>query len=295
MGVIEKAVDFMVQIANDSAHGYDQTSRWGPDYDCSSLVISAYEQAGVPVKSSGATYTGNMKAVFTQCGFSNVSASVNKATGAGLLPGDVLLHERNHTAMYIGNGKIAHASGNERGGITGGQTGDQTGGEICVRGYYNYPWDCVLRYETWTADAAPIGGAYTVKEGDTLWALAEAWLGAGYMYPAIMTANNLTSTVLHAGQVLAIPGKTDEPETGGGETVGETCTVTLPVLRFGGHGEAVESMQYLLMKYGYSLPNHGPDGDFGDETEAALRQFQKDNGLTVDGVCGEKTWVALLS
>lgn len=295
MGVIEKAVDFMVSIANDSAHGYDQANRWGPDYDCSSLVISAYEQAGVPVKSKGATYTGNMKSIFLACGFKDVTAQVNRSTGAGLQTGDVLLNEQHHTAMYIGGGKLVQASINEKGGIRNGQTGDQTGREIASGAYYNFPWDCVLRYDEQKEESAPIGGAYTVKAGDTLWSLAEEWLGAGYMYPSIITSNNLTSTVLHVGQVLTIPGKTDTSETEGGETVGDTCTVKLPALRSGDTGGYVETMQYLILKNGYSLPKHGPDGEFGDETEAALRQFQKDKGLTVDGVCGEKTWVALLS
>ena len=53
----EKAVTWAIEIANDPAHGYDQDNRWGPDYDCSSLVISAWQQAGVPVKTKGATYT----------------------------------------------------------------------------------------------------------------------------------------------------------------------------------------------------------------------------------------------
>ena len=46
MGVIDKAVQWAVDIANDSSHGYDQGSRWGPDYDCAALVIAAYEYAG---------------------------------------------------------------------------------------------------------------------------------------------------------------------------------------------------------------------------------------------------------
>ena len=49
----EKAVTWAIEIANDPAHGYDQDNRWGPDYDCSSLVISAWQQAGVPVKTKG--------------------------------------------------------------------------------------------------------------------------------------------------------------------------------------------------------------------------------------------------
>lgn len=148
MSKIEKAIEWALNIANDSSHGYDQASRWGPNYDCSSLVISAWQAAGVPVKTKGATYTGNMKYVFTRCGFEDVAkkAGVVLSTGAGLKRGDILLHERNHTAMYLGNGRIVQASINERGGITGGQSGDQTGGEILVRNYYNYPWGVVLRY-----------------------------------------------------------------------------------------------------------------------------------------------------
>ena len=60
--------------------------------------------------------------------------------------GDILLNEKHHTAIYVGDGNIVHASLNEKGGIYGGQSGDQTGKEICVRSYYDRPWDLVLRY-----------------------------------------------------------------------------------------------------------------------------------------------------
>ena len=144
----EKAAQQMESWAKDDSHGYDQRYRWGEkgDYDCSAAVIQAWENAGVPVKSNGATYTGNMKRVFLQNGFKDVTNSVNLATGAGLKRGDVLLNEANHTALYLGNGQEAEASINEFGGVTGGQPGDQTGREFLIRSYRNYPWDCVLRY-----------------------------------------------------------------------------------------------------------------------------------------------------
>lgn len=64
----------MEKIATDDSHGYSQDSRWGnPDYDCSSLVIQAWEQAGVPVKTAGATYTGNMYNIFLKWGFKDVT------------------------------------------------------------------------------------------------------------------------------------------------------------------------------------------------------------------------------
>ena len=143
---VEKAIDWALKIANDPKHGYDQKSRWGtPDYDCSSFVISAFEQAGIKLKSNGATYTGNMASAASKSGF-NVVGGVNKATGAGLQRGDILLNEKHHVALYLGNGKIVHASANEFGKATGGKPGDQTGREIFSKAYYNYPWDKILRY-----------------------------------------------------------------------------------------------------------------------------------------------------
>lgn len=146
--IIERAVSQMEAWAADPGHGYDQTLRWGErgDYDCSSAVITAWERAGVPVKSRGATYTGNMYPVFLACGFRDVTAMVSRATGDGLQRGDVLLNRARHTAMYCGGGREVEASINEMGTATGGAPGDQNGREFLVRSYRDYPWDCVLRY-----------------------------------------------------------------------------------------------------------------------------------------------------
>ena len=148
MSKIETAVNWMISTANSNIHGYDQKYRWGQygDYDCSSAVITAWENAGVPVKTNGATYTGNMYSVFKKCGFIDVTQSVDRATGRGIQRGDVLLNRMNHTAMSIGNGQIVQASINEKGTVTGGKPGDQTGKEFYIRSYYNYPWDYVLRF-----------------------------------------------------------------------------------------------------------------------------------------------------
>lgn len=157
-GEINKAVSWAVGIANDDSHGYDQNSRWGPDYDCSSLVITAYQNAGVDVKGAGATYTGNMKQAFLKCGFADVTSSVNLTTGAGLKKGDVLLNIKHHTSLVAEDGgRRVNAGSNENGRVTGGKSGDQTGNEITIKEYSNYPWDCVLRY---TKDAGG-GSNYT--------------------------------------------------------------------------------------------------------------------------------------
>ena len=56
---VERAIDWAIAIANDNTHGYSQQVRWGPDYDCSSFVISAFRSAGVDT--GHASYTGDMK------------------------------------------------------------------------------------------------------------------------------------------------------------------------------------------------------------------------------------------
>ena len=138
MGVVQNAVNWAVAIANDASHGYDQTNRWGPDYDCSSFVISAFKQAGVPLT---CTYTGDMLSNMLANNFSSISLT------AGIQYGDVLLNvSKGHTAIYIGNNQLVQASISENGTVHAGQVGDQTGAEIAVRSYYNYPWEYILRY-----------------------------------------------------------------------------------------------------------------------------------------------------
>lgn len=165
----DEAVRLALKIANDPAHGYDQGNRWGPDYDCSSFIISVWQDVGVPLKTAGASYTGNMRSAALSVGFRDVNAQVNRQTGAGLQLGDILLNERSHVAMFVGNGNLVHASINEFNGITGGKPGDQTGREICVRSYYNSPWDFVLRYgedKPTEKPTAKISGLPELRRGD---------------------------------------------------------------------------------------------------------------------------------
>lgn len=66
------------------------------------------------------------------------------------------------------------------------------------------------------------------------------------------------------------------------------------LLRNGSEGSDVCALQELLLSLGYALPRYGADGHFGSETEAAVRAFQADAGLEVDGKYGEKSHDALM-
>ena len=66
-----------------------------------------------------------------------------------------------------------------------------------------------------------------------------------------------------------------------------------PTIRRGSKGDDVTLLQTYLYKLGYGLGVYGIDGDYGRDTEKAVKAFQSDHKLTVDGVCGPMTWDAL--
>lgn len=59
------------------------------------------------------------------------------------------------------------------------------------------------------------------------------------------------------------------------------------VLRNGDEGAKVKAMQEGLIRLGFDCGKWGADGDFGDATEMALKDFQKSFGLTVTGTFGK--------
>lgn len=65
----------------------------------------------------------------------------------------------------------------------------------------------------------------------------------------------------------------------------------IPYAQRGTKGPLAAAIQAALCDAGQSLDI---DGEFGPKTEAALREYQKKNGLTVDGVAGPATYAKLL-
>ena len=66
----------------------------------------------------------------------------------------------------------------------------------------------------------------------------------------------------------------------------------MQILRRGSTGPQVELLQLGLSRGGY-LPVSGIDGIFGTATQNAVIRFQRDNGLSADGIVGQATWRAL--
>ena len=60
-------------------------------------------------------------------------------------------------------------------------------------------------------------------------------------------------------------------------------------LKNGSSGSEVKKLQQALIKAGYDVGKTGADGVLGKNTEAAIKKYQKDNGLAVDGIAGKNT------
>lgn len=67
--------------------------------------------------------------------------------------------------------------------------------------------------------------------------------------------------------------------------------LTWPTEQEGSTGENVRSVQYLLNAHGSGL---AVDGEFGPNTSAAVRAFQAEHGLALDGIVGNQTWPVLI-
>ena len=165
--------------------GYSQPNRldvrrtrgvWTPGFtfegDCSSLVLEAAYQAGLPI--GAATYTGDMREALEAVGWSVIPYAATGGNADNLYTGDVLLSEAasggvGHTGVYVGDERIAEAwidgQGDIGGSAWGDGPGDDTGGETRVVGFYAHPytarglWTHVLRPPATTSDTSADSGA----------------------------------------------------------------------------------------------------------------------------------------
>ena len=168
---VESAVQWAIEIAKDDTHGYSQGaenatpshpytgSREGPDYDCSSLVYHAFNQAGFNIidnwhrnpkymsRYNGRQYSGDADTIWDDLSIDGGWAKYSWAEVAdNLQRGDILCRPQFHVAIYIGDGMTVEARGvNNPTGMGRYETGDQ-GGEIDFYPAQGRGWTEVYRY-----------------------------------------------------------------------------------------------------------------------------------------------------
>ena len=122
------------------------------------------------------------------------------------------------------------------------------------------------------------------------------YAGNGIVIEAMSTLKGVTTTKVTAGKwthwgelagIDYVNAGQNEQLTNNNEQLKE---LTIPkTIRKGSKGDAVKEMQSILEELGYDLGPCGVDGDFGRMTEKAVKAFQKDHGLKVDGIVGPLT------
>lgn len=121
------------------------------------------------------------------------------------------------------------------------------------------------------------------------------YIGSGYVIEASGPVNGVIKTKITnkkwvewgelKGMIFDVGQDTREEEP--------MATETRPTLRKGSMGTYVLALQTMLVNRGYDVGAAGVDGDFGSGTLKAVKQFQQDAGLVMDGIVGPKTWAAL--
>lgn len=131
-------------------------------------------------------------------------------------------------------------------------------------------------------DTSRNGATHPVRQNETLSGIARDYQ---VTLRALQDANPqvLNPNVIYPGQVLNLPeGAVARPQA---LVAAEGPT---PTLDRNDRGAAVSELQQGLRDGGYAP---GPvDGIFGPRTEAAVRAFQTDRGIEVDGIVGRQTW-----
>ena len=257
----------------------------------------------MPVKDRGATYTGNMRSAFLACGFVDATYEVGLSTGYGIIAGDVLLNYSSHTALAIGNGKVVHARSSEGNSIPG----DQSGNEVRIQNYWNFPWNCVLRYKGPQNSSSVSFTITTLRKGmsgSEVKTLQQKLIDSGYSVgpdgaDGEFGNNTLSALVQYQRDTGLVPtgeidvkdiSKIKKKENNGSSS--EKNIVLLEDLKQGSSGKGVVLLQAILNKRGFDCG--ATDGYFGPKTAVSLNRFKGCQGLVQNAFVDEATWKRLL-
>ena len=152
--------------------------------------------------------------------------------------------------------------------------------------------DC-SSFMTVDAECAGIDIPYNNGNAPTTSTMVSAFKSTGE-FKVLQESKYLTSDeYLKRGDILVKSGHTVMVLENGSKSKVIETTIKAQVLQKKCKGEAVVALQSILTGLDYYTGDL--DGSFGNLTDKAVKAFQKDNGLTVDGIVGTKTWEKLLN
>ena len=174
------------------------------------------------------------------------------------------LYKPGHVGVYVGGGMAVDARGSQWG--------------VCYESVYSHGWTQYFKvpgvsYPT-TGWEKFCGKYYYYENGQYLASTTRTIDGETYYFDS----NGISSST-------PIEGGSSSDSSSDSQSSSDSASATeSSVLKKGSQGEKVKELQQRLADLGYYQGI--VDGDFGDRTELAFKQFQKDAGLYVDGIAG---------
>ena len=325
--------DLARKAAQNNLVGYDQNQRgtywkhlkasnYDPaqitvkcEADCSSGVAANVKAVGyrlgikVLQNVSADCYTGNLRAALKTAGFEVLTDSKYLTSDAYLLPGDILLYEGHHTATNLDTGSKAGSSTpgtpvsgdtyTVRSGDTLSEIAAAWGVSVSELASYNGIKDpnkinvgqVIKKPAAGTSTPPASTGNTIVRDGQIH---ANNFSGAGIETDGIRGANTKKAGIKVLQTALNLDYKAGLTVDGLWGSKSETALGSHYV-ESGETQYMVTAAEILLMLKGYNPNGVECPGQFGSGLKAAVGQYQKDNGLTVDYICGPATFKSLIA
>ena len=325
--------DLARKAAQNNLVGYDQNQRgtywqhlkasnYDPaqitvkcEADCSSGVAANVKAAGykLGIKAlqnvSADCYTGNLRAALKAAGFEALTDSKYLTSDAYLLPGDILLYEGHHTATNLDTGSKAGLS--TPGTPISGDTYTVKSGDILSEiaaawgvsvsdlAAYNGISDpnkinvgqVIKKPAAGTSTPPASTGNTIVRDGQIH---ANNFSGAGIETDGIRGNNTKKAGIKVLQTALNLDYKAGLTVDGVWGSKSEAALGNHYV-KYGETQYLATAVEILLMLKGYNPNGVECPGQFGSGLKAAVGQYQKDNRLTVDYICGPATFKSLIA
>lgn len=222
--------------------------------------------------------------------------------------GDIVMFK--HGGIFTHTGIVTSVSGDYfttiEGNTSGGSTIIANGGGVCSKGYYNsnlpgtkfarLDWSIVAGQASAPAPkpdtTKPVSGYSPIRRDGQIH--CNNFTGSG------IPVDGEDGPKTRKGAVMVLQTGLNMDYRSGLDVDGVLGALTLQAL--GSHYVCLKECQYmvtaleiLLMLKGYNPQGVECPGSFGAGLESAVRQYQKDHGLTVDGIAGRNTFMSLVA
>lgn len=288
--------------------------------DCSSGVAANVKAAGYRLglpalqNVSSECYTGNLRAALKNAGFEVLTESKYLTSDAYLLPGDILLYEGHHTATNLDTGSKARdgAGGDGKPSVSGDTYTVQPGDTLSAIAKAMGVNTAELAAYNGIADPNVINVGQVIRRPGASGGSgggAQSTAGAELIRAGQIHCNNFCGAGLETdgsrgpatvkGGIKAVQ-QAMNLDYGAGLAVdgiwGPASDAALRghTVRLGEVQHMVTALQILLLFRGYDPNGVESPGSCGDGCVAAVRRYQADHGLTVDGIAGYNTFMSMM-